>query len=179
MFDAIRLVADAADFAARRHCGQKRKGASGAPYINHLIEVADLVAKTPAGRDPELVAAALLHDVVEDGHAAAAEIQARFGGNVAGLVEELTDDISLPDEVRKRRQVDEISGKSPAARLIKLADKVSNIREMAEDPPPGWPDEERRDYAEWARAVVDAGCRGLYPELERSFDDAIAKVLGG
>ncbi len=179
MSDAIRLVAKAADFAARRHCGQTRKGASGAPYINHLIEVAALVAATPAGRDPELVAAAYLHDVVEDERGTAAEVEGLFGGKIRHLVEELTDDMSLPKEERKRRQVEEISRKSPGARLLKLADKVSNVREIAEDPPADWSDEQRCAYAEWARAVVDAGCRGLDPELERQFDEAAAKILGG
>ncbi len=177
MSDAVRLVTQAADFAARRHAGQKRKGASGAPYVNHLLEVAALVAATPAGRDPDLVAAALLHDIVEDEHATPAEVETLFGPKIRHLVEELTDDMSLPKHERKRRQVEEIAAKSPGARLLKLADKVSNVREIAEDPPADWSAEQRRAYAEWGRAVVDAGCRGLDAELERQLDEAAAKVL--
>jgi guanosine-3',5'-bis(diphosphate) 3'-pyrophosphohydrolase len=176
MSDAIRLVTKAADFVARRHSGQKRKGASAPAYVNHLAEVAALVAR-PAAGDAELVAAAYLHDVVEDEHASAEEIREIFGARVGGLVDELTDDMSLPDEDRKRRQVRDIADKSPGARLIKLADKVSNVREMAEDPPTDWPREKRRAYADWAQKVVDAGCRGLDAELERQFDEAVAKVL--
>ena len=176
MSHPIRFVTRAAEFAARRHSSQTRKGASGAPYINHLAEVAALVAATAGGEDPELIAAAWLHDVVEDGHANTAEVEARFGARVRDLVAELTDDMSLPSAERKARQVAEIAAKSREARLIKLADKLSNVREIAEDPPADWSARKRRDYAEWARAVVDAGCRGLDPELEAAFDRAVEQV---
>lgn len=169
MSDAVRLVTRAADFAARGHAGQTRKGARRDPYINHLAEVAALVAASPAA-DADTVAAAYLHDLVEDGHASQDEIRAEFGAAVAAIVEELTDDMTLPDSERKQRQVDEIAGKSRAARLVKLADKASNVGGIADDPPPDWPAEKRRAYAEWGRAVVDAGCRGLDAALERDFD---------
>lgn len=177
MSDAVRLVVLAADFAALRHEDQRRKGGRRAPYINHLAEVALLVAETHAGSNARLVAAAFLHDVVEDGHATAEEIENIFGEEIRALVEELTDDMSLPEDERKRRQVEEIAGKTAEARLLKLADKVSNVREMANDPPLDWPPEKRRRYAEWAVAVVDAGCRGLDAELEQVFDRAAAEVL--
>jgi (p)ppGpp synthase/HD superfamily hydrolase len=177
MSDAVRLVALAADFAALRHADQRRKGARRAPYVNHLAEVALLVAETPAGSDGRLVAAAFLHDVVEDGHATADEVGNLFGDDIRALVEELTDDMSLPEEERKRRQVEEIPGKSAEARLLKLADKLSNVREIASDPPLDWPRDKRRRYAEWAVAVVDAGCRGLDATLEQAFDRAAAEVL--
>ena len=177
MSDAVRLVTIAADFAARRHSGQTRKGASRAPYLDHLAEVAALLAATPAADDPNLIAAAWLHDAVEDGHASAAEIEDRFGPDIRSLVHELTDDLSLDKEERKRRQVAEIASKSRRARLLKLADKVSNVREILQDPPADWSAAERRAYAEWALAVVDAGCRGLDAELEAAFDEAAAEVV--
>jgi (p)ppGpp synthase/HD superfamily hydrolase len=178
MSEAIQLITRAADFAARRHTGQTLKGAKAAAYVNHLAEVAALAAR-PADGDAELVAAAYLHDVVEDEHASAEEIQETFGARVANLVDELTDDMSLPDEERKRRQVRDVAGKSVGARLIKLADKISKVREIAEDPPHGWSAEERLAYVRWCKAVVDVGCRGLDAELERQFDDAVARVMGG
>ena len=177
MSSSLRLVTQAAEFAAKRHRGQTRKGSRKAPYFEHLAEVAAAVAGSPAGGDPGIVAAAYLHDVVEDGHAAADEIAARFGARVRAIVAELTDDMGLPEAERKQRQVDEIAAKSAAARLIKLADKLSNMREIAADPPPDWPAEKRRAYAEWGKAVVDAGCRGLDAELEQAFDRAAAEVL--
>jgi (p)ppGpp synthase/HD superfamily hydrolase len=176
MSDAVRLVARAADFAARRHSGQTRKDGR-TPYINHLAEVAALVAATPSGGNAELVAAAYLHDVVEDGHATPEELEAQFGPRMRDLVGELTDDMSLAPDERKRRQVDDILHKSAEARLLKLADKVSNLREMLEHPPPDWPPAKRRDYAAWAQDVVDAGCRGLDPQLEAEFDRLAAELL--
>jgi len=173
---AIRLISRAADFAARRHSGQARKGQSGAPYLNHLAEVAALVAGTADGADAELVAAAWLHDVVEDEHATADEVEALFGRRICGLVQELTDDMTLPKEERKRRQVEEIGAKSPGARLLKLADKVSNVRGVNDDPPADWSADELRSYVEWAVSVVDAGCRGIDEGLEAAFDSEVARL---
>lgn len=175
MSDAIRLIATAADFAARRHAGQKRKGAAGAPYVNHLAEVACLVAA--AGADAETVAAAWLHDAVEDGHAGPREIAAAFGARIADLVGELTDDMTLPSDERRRRQIAHAPELSSEAKLIKLADKLSNLRELAEDPPAGWDAAERRAYADWGLHVVDAGLRGVDAELEAAFDRAHAEIL--
>jgi (p)ppGpp synthase/HD superfamily hydrolase len=177
MRKSIRLLAGAADFAARRHAGQTRKNGR-TPYINHLAEVAHLVAETAMGGDPELVAAGFLHDVVEDGRATADEIELRFGRRIRRLVEELTDDMRLPKEERKRRQAEAIAAKSAGARLIKLADKVSNLREIATDPPPDWSAEERAAYAEWGLAVVNAGCRGLDARLEAELDRLAARLIG-
>ena len=177
MSDAIRRIARAADFAARRHAGQQRKGARGEPYVNHLAEVASLVADS--GGDGDVVAAAYLHDVVEDGHARPAEIVEAFGSRVAGLVEELTDDMTLAKDERRRRQVEHAPSLSPDAKRIKLADKISNLREMAEQPPRDWSVEDRRSYAEWGREVVDSGLRGVDAQLEAAFDRAYDAVLRG
>ena len=98
MQDPLALVSAAADFAARRHSGQTLKGRKRAPYVNHLAEVAALAASAPAGCDAQIIAAAWLHDCVEDGRATAAEIEALAGARVRSLVAELTDDMSLPDE---------------------------------------------------------------------------------
>jgi guanosine-3',5'-bis(diphosphate) 3'-pyrophosphohydrolase len=175
MSEAIRLITRAADFAARRHRDQRRKGASRVPYVNHLTDVAALVAITWGGDEPELLAAAYLHDVVEDGHATAEEIAALFGTRVRDLVDELTDDMTLDDEDRRRRQVEAIASKSREARLIKLADKVSNLRAMVEDPPADWSEDDIREYVAWGRKVVDAGCRGIAPALEQQFDGVAAR----
>lgn len=174
----LAVVAEAVEFAALRHAGQTRKGAGGRPYITHLAEVARLVAGCAAA-DAALVAAAYLHDVVEDGHAGQGELRDRFGAAVAGPVAEMTDDMSLAEEERKRRQVAEVAAKSAAARLLKLADKTSNVREMADDPPAGWSAERIGRYVDWAVAVVDAGCRGLDAALEGRFDAAVADARAG
>ncbi|MYZ47841.1 HD domain-containing protein [Propylenella binzhouense] len=184
MSDEILKIVRAVAFAAERHGLQKRKGERGLPYFTHLAEVAALVAAAgpeaiPAAELPaaDLLAAAYLHDVVEDGHATAGEVETLFGRNVAALVGELTDDATLPDEVRRERQVDHIAGASRAARLLKLADKTSNIHGIAEDPPADWPPAKLRAYVEWGVRVVDAGCRGIAPELEHRFDAAVREAL--
>lgn len=177
MSAAISLVSRAAAFAAARHTGQMNK-AGQAPYVNHLAEVACLLAEGPAGDDPDLIAAAWLHDIVEDSRASSEEIGERFGVGIRNLVDELTDDMSLPGDERKRRQVAEIAARSRRARLLKLADKTSNVRDVIDCPPGDWSEARIRAYVEWGQAVVDAGCRGLDPRLEAEFDRQAARALG-
>ncbi len=176
MSDAVRLISSAAAFAARRHAAQTWKDGR-TPYLVHLADVADLLSQTSAADDAALIAAAWLHDVVEDGHATPEQLETEFGPDLRSLVCELTDDMSLPAQVRKQRQVDEIAGKSRRARLLKLADKVSNLGEVARALPPGWSADDRRAYAQWGRKVVDAGCRGLDAELERRFEQLASTLL--
>ncbi len=164
-------ILKAADAAARWHVHQRRKGAAQEPYVNHLLEVAALVAEATQGRDPEIVIAALLHDAIEDQEVPRAMIAERWGESVARLVEEMTDDKSLPKDQRKREQIEGASAKSHAAKLIKLADKISNLRAICASPPPDWSVKRRLDYVEWARKVV-GGLRGTDPFLEHLFDEA-------
>jgi (p)ppGpp synthase/HD superfamily hydrolase len=164
-------VLRAADAAARWHVHQRRKGSAQEPYINHLLEVASLVAQATNGAEPDVVIAALLHDAIEDQGLTAETIASGFGRHVADIVEEVTDDKSLPKDVRKRKQVEAAPTKSREARLIKLADKTSNVRAVADSPAPDWSVERRLEYVEWATAVV-AGLRGTSPWLEQQFDEA-------
>jgi (p)ppGpp synthase/HD superfamily hydrolase len=171
--DTVLLLARAFRFAAAQHAAQRRKGAAAEPYVNHLAEVADLVARATGGADPNLVAAALLHDTVEDTGTTRAELEALFGADVAALVAEATDDKSLPKAERKRLQVVHAPSRSPRAKLLKIADKASNLRALAASPPAAWSVERRQAYVAWARSVV-AGLRGGNPWLERRFDEAAA-----
>jgi guanosine-3',5'-bis(diphosphate) 3'-pyrophosphohydrolase len=164
-------VLKAADAAARWHVHQKRKGAAQEPYINHLLEVATLVAEATHGKDPSLVVAALLHDAIEDQEVPRGMIAEVFGEDVAGLVEEVTDDKSLPEQERKRLQVEHASKKSDRAKIIKLADKTSNLRAVSASPSPDWSVKRRLEYVAWARDVV-AGLRGASAWLEEQFDQA-------
>jgi guanosine-3',5'-bis(diphosphate) 3'-pyrophosphohydrolase len=172
MLAPVRLVSEAAELAARRHNGMARKGRGNEPYINHLAEVANLLAAATAGADAELVAAGWLHDTIEDTDTTREELSQKFGERVAGLVVEVTDDMSLPKPERRRLQVVDASHKSPGARLIKIADKISNIgARILSEPTP----EERCDlidYTAWAEQVV-AGCRGGNAWLDRTFDDTV------
>jgi len=158
-------------FAAERHSGQRRKGEAAEPYVNHLAEVAWLVAYATGGHDPALVMAALLHDTIEDTGTAPAELEAEFGADVAALVAEVTDDKSLPKAERKRLQVETAPHKSDRAKIIKIADKVSNLRSLQTSPPADWDEARKREYFAWAARVVD-GCRGVNAWLEEAFDQA-------
>ncbi|MBS0539723.1 MAG: bifunctional (p)ppGpp synthetase/guanosine-3',5'-bis(diphosphate) 3'-pyrophosphohydrolase [Proteobacteria bacterium] len=168
--DLVKL-SQAADYAARRHVAQRRKGERAEPYLNHLTEVAAMLAEATAGSDPELVMAGLLHDTIEDTGTTRADLTAQFGADVASLVEEVTDDKSLPKDVRKRLQVEKTPGKSKRARLLKIADKTSNLRGLVASPPTGWTEQRLRDYVVWAEQVVRS-CRGLNAKLEAQFDEA-------
>jgi len=164
-------VIKALDFAARKHRDQRRKGAGSEPYINHLTEVAFLVAEATEGEATTTLIAALLHDTIEDTITTREELEQEFGGDVATLVAELTDNKLLPKLKRKQLQVENSSSKSKAAKLIKIADKISNLRSILLSPPVGWDAGRQREYFAWAFAVV-AGCRGVNKWIERCFDEA-------
>jgi (p)ppGpp synthase/HD superfamily hydrolase len=164
-------VLRAADAAARWHVHQRRKGAAEEPYVNHLLEVATLVATATRGNDPHLVMAALLHDAIEDQKVPREIIAETFGEEVARLVDEVTDDKKLDKQERKRLQVEHAHRKSQRAKLIKLADKTSNLRALAASPPFDWSDKRRLEYVEWARKVV-AGLTGVSEWLEHEFEQA-------
>jgi len=164
-------LARAYNFAAAKHIDQRRKGEAAEPYLNHLTEVAELVARATEGAEPDMIVAAILHDTVEDTATTLAEIETAFGAPVAGMVAEVTDDKSLPKQTRKALQIVHAAHASKGARIIKLADKTSNIRALATSPPRGWNAERRMEYVAWAKQVVDV-CRGANPWLAAEFDAA-------
>ena len=172
MLEGLRLVSEAADLAARRHSGMQRKGRGNEPYINHLAEVANLLSTATEGADAELVAAGWLHDSIEDTETTHRELAEKFGERVAALVVEVTDDMTLPKDERRRRQVVEAPRKSPGAKLIKIADKISNIRARILTRPNQDERDDLIDYVAWAEQVVD-GCRGVNAVLDRTFDETV------
>ena len=166
---------EAASFAAKRHSGQKRKGADGEPYINHPLEVANLLANVGKVEDTDVLIAALLHDTIEDTGTTKEEIAQKFGENVSGMVLEVTDDKSLPKAERKQMQIEHAPHLSPGAKLIKLGDKISNIADIINNPPHDWTSERKREYIAWGEKVV-AGLRGTNAELEKHFDEVAEKA---
>ena len=158
-------------FAARKHRDQRRKDPEASPYINHPIALADVLVNEGGVSDVEVLCAALLHDTVEDTATTHEELAAAFGERIAGIVAEVTDDKALPKAERKRLQIEHAAQLSPAARLVKLADKICNLRDVAERPPRSWDLARRREYFDWAKRVVD-GLRGAHPRLEAAFDAA-------
>ena len=171
----IAAVLRALRFAARKHRDQRRKGAGAPPFVNHAIEVAELLARVAGVTDPVVLQAAVLHDTIEDTPTTEAELREHFGAEVASIVQEISDDKEFPQEERKRLQVECAPGLSPAARLVRLADKVVNVHAVAHTPPVGWSVARRRDYVEWTVDVV-AGCRGADARLEHAFDTAVREA---
>jgi (p)ppGpp synthase/HD superfamily hydrolase len=176
------LLLRAAVFAARVHAGHRRKGSAGEPYVNHVLEVALILAEH--GAPPAAVVAGLLHDTVEDSDKDPEPITherlvAEFGEAVAGIVAEATDDKALPKETRKALQVRHAPARSDGAKMLKLADKISNLRAITASPPAGWDHARRLEYVGWAGRVA-AGLKGVNPALEDLFDqtyrDAVARL---
>jgi len=168
--DAVRQILSAARYAAERHAAQRRKGLTAEPYVNHLLEVAELVARTADDLDANLIVAALLHDSMEDVGVTRQELAERFGEDVAFLVAEVSDDKSLPKETRKARQIENAPKKSPRAQALSAADKIANVRSIAASPPANWNFERRVEYVRWARQVVGRYSRinsRLAAEFER------------
>jgi len=174
----LALLLKALAFAAHKHRDQRRKDAEASPYINHPIALAEVLAGEGGVADIEVLAAALLHDTIEDTATTVEELQEQFGARIAAIVAEVTDDQKLPKAERKRLQIVHAAGLSAGAKLVKLADKICNLRDVAVRPPAKWDLERRREYFDWARQVID-GLRGAPGEsmrvLEAAFDAAYAR----
>ena len=162
------LVKKAAKFAAGKHKGQIRKGRKGLPYIDHLKSVARVIAEVGGVDDPHILAAAWLHDTLEDTDTTPEELEAAFGKRVRRLVEEVSDDKSLPKEIRKQLQIQHAPELSPDAALIKLGDKISNIIDVTHTPPPHWTLARRHNYLNWAETVIQK-CPKVNSALEQYF----------
>ena len=170
----LALVLRASAFAAHKHRNQRRKDVDASPYINHPLTLANVLANEGGVADAVTLCGALLHDTVEDTDTTAEELHREFGSEICGVVLEVTDDRTLAKADRKRLQIEHAAVISDRAKLVKLADKISNLRDVAPSPPAGWPLERRREYFDWAKAVVDR-LRGVHPGLEAAFDHAYAQ----
>jgi guanosine-3',5'-bis(diphosphate) 3'-pyrophosphohydrolase len=167
----ISLIIRAAHFAAEKHRNQRRKDAEATPYINHPLTLAKILSEEVGIHDPQVLAAAILHDTIEDTETTEAEIREHFGDLITNVVLELTDDKSLPKHERKRLQVQNAPHKSPQAKLVKTADKIANLRDIASTPPATWSLERRQTYFDWAQEVVLA-LGETNPALRKLFDEA-------
>ena len=171
--DYAQLLAALA-FAAHKHRDQRRKDVNASPYINHPIALADVLVNEGGVEEVEVLCAALLHDTIEDTDTTEAEVAGAFGRRIADVVAEVTDDKTLAKAERKQLQVEHAAHISREAKLVKLADKICNLRDVADQPPKDWSMERRREYFEWAKRVVDR-LRGVHPALEAVFDAAYAR----
>ena len=164
-------IISAISFAADKHRNQRRKDIEASPYINHPIALANILANEASIEDEKVLVAAILHDTIEDTETTAAELADLFGDDVTAIVLEVSDDKSLPKAERKRLQVEHAPTISRRAKLVKLADKIANLRDIAASPPADWPLQRQQEYFDWAKAVVD-GLRGIHQTMERIFDES-------
>ena len=169
--DSLALILKALAFSAHKHRDQRRKDPQASPYINHPIGLANVLRNEAGIRDEAAICAALLHDTVEDTETSPEELQREFGKRICRIVLEVTDDKRLPKQDRKRLQIEQAPHLSRRAKLVKLADKICNLRDVANSPPAGWDLARRQQYFDWAKQVVD-GMRGVHAGLEQVFDDA-------
>ena len=174
MNDVAKLL-QAISFAAKKHARQKRKGADGQPYINHVLEVANLLANVGKIEDYDVLIAAVLHDTIEDTETTKREITKLFGATVSQYVAEVTDNKNLPKARRKELQIKHAPHISDSAKLVKLGDKISNIKDVWENPPAGWSEKRRLEYIEWGENVIN-GLRGVNSNLEEYFDETVREA---
>jgi guanosine-3',5'-bis(diphosphate) 3'-pyrophosphohydrolase len=167
--ESLELVLKAIAFAAHKHRDQRRKDAKASPYINHPIALARILVEEGDVDDPVVIAAALLHDTIEDTATSEQELSGAFGTDVADIVREVTDTKWLKKGSRKRLQISRAGRSSDGAKLVKLADKIANLRDIVRSPPADWSLQRKQDYFDWAKRVVDE-LRGTNAKLERKFD---------
>lgn len=180
MNEGLGLILKAMRFSAEKHNDQRRRDSKSSPYINHPIQVAETLWSVGGVRDEALLAAAILHDTIEDTDATPEEIRREFGEDVLGLVLEVTDDKSLPKEIRKQLQIETASHKSLRAKQLKLADKLCNIHDITRFPPADWSLKRKQEYLLWSEKVVK-GLRGSNLELEARYDEELRegkRILG-
>jgi (p)ppGpp synthase/HD superfamily hydrolase len=171
----LALLLHALSFAAYKHRDQRRSNREASPYINHPIDVASTIANIGGVDDLVTLVSAILHDTIEDTETTGDELEREFGFEVRQLVEEVTDDKALPKSERKRLQVEHAPHISTRAKLIKLGDKICNIRDISQSPPADWSIARRLEYLDWTEQVV-AGCRGTNAPLERFYDEYLRSV---
>jgi guanosine-3',5'-bis(diphosphate) 3'-pyrophosphohydrolase len=169
----MEIVLQAAAFAAEKHRNQRRKDEEASPYINHPIQLAYILVQAGI-EDPVVLAAALLHDTIEDTNTTHDELEIVFGHEIANIVTECSDDKGLGKLERKQAQIDHAAKISHKARLVKLADKIANVSDIEGAPPAGWSLERKREYFDWSKKVVDQ-MRGTHAGLEARFDAEYAK----
>ncbi len=161
-------------FAAEKHRRQRRKDVEASPYINHPIALANVLSHEGGVDDIDVLCAAILHDTIEDTKTTAEELEQVFGAKIMSIVLEVSDDKNLKSAERKQQQIEHAPHISHEAKLVKLADKICNLRDILTMPPAGWSAQRKQTYFDWAKKVID-GLRGAHPQLEAIFDAVYAQ----
>jgi len=170
----INQFVSALAFSAAKHRDQRRKDVEASPYINHPIALVDVLVNEGGVLNWDVLCAALLHDTIEDTQTTAEELTKEFGKKIASIVLEVTDDKALPKEERKLQQIAHAPHSSHEAKLVKLADKICNLRDILTSPPSNWDAKRKLAYFEWSAAVI-AGIRGSNSKLEKVIDTLLNK----
>jgi guanosine-3',5'-bis(diphosphate) 3'-pyrophosphohydrolase len=164
----------ALNFAAQKHSRQRRKDSEASPYINHPIAVAEVLSRIGGITDVLTLQSAILHDTIEDTETTPKELEENFGEKVRLIVQELTDNKSLPKQERKRLQVEHAPNLSAPAKLIKIADKICNVSDITATQPAEWPLQRKLEYLDWAEKVI-SGCRDCNQSLAQHFDAVVKR----
>lgn len=162
-------------YAIIKHDGQKRKDENAYPFIVHPIDVASILIKAGV-TDNDVLNAAILHDVVEDTSATYEEVKTKFGKSVADYVQEVSDDKSLSKLERKKAQIEHAKVISEGAKLIKLADKISNLTSLSNSVPKSWPAIWEKGYFAWAKLCTD-NMSGLSEQLDAQLNTLYQNAL--
>lgn len=170
----LALIFKALEFASIKHRDQRRKDADASPYINHPIALTKVLCVEGAVTDVNVICGAILHDTIEDTETTAEELTVNFGEAISKIVQEVTDDKSLDKDVRKRLQVEHAAHASHQAKLVKLADKISNLRDIVNSPPAKWSPERKQEYFDWSKQVAEH-IRDASPKLATVFDEIYAQ----
>ncbi|EFO18322.1 hypothetical protein LOAG_10172 [Loa loa] len=174
--DGISLIIEAVDLAARRHRQQRRKDAAQTPYVNHPIGVAYILTSEGQITDTTTIIAAILHDIVEHTKTTDEEIRKMFGDEIADIVKECTMVRSMKREARMKSELEKASKLSHKAKLVQLADKLNNIRDIERGTPLGWTKQHVTEYIIFAKDLLSK-IRGIHGPLESALDDIINKHI--
>ena len=172
--DPSSAILAALNFAAQKHSRQRRKDSEASPYINHPIAVAEVLSRIGGITDVLTLQSAILHDTIEDTETTPEELEENFGEKVRLIVQELTDNKSLPKQERKRLQVEHAPNLSAPAKLIKIADKICNVSDITATQPVEWPRQRKLEYLDWAEKVI-SGCRDSNQSLAQHFDAVVKR----
>jgi len=170
----LAVIFKALEFAAFKHKNQRRKDVDASPYINHPIALAKVLTVEGGVTDVNAICGALLHDTIEDTETTFEEMTPHFGVGIAKIVDEVTDDKTLDKDVRKRLQIEHAPHASHEAKLVKLADKICNLRDIVSNPPADWSLQRKQEYFDWAKRVVYQ-IRDASPKLATVFDEIYAQ----
>lgn len=171
------LIERARELAARKHAGTHLFDANRTGMFEHVSQVAGLVQEL--GGSTEMVAAAWLHDIVEDTDVTLAQVKDGFGAEVATLVDGLTDPEefeAMPLKERKQLQAERVKTLPDNVKRIKLCDQLSNVRRIIEKPPTDWSAEKQWVYVQGAYKIAQQ-CAGLWPVADDRFQAAYTEAV--